>query len=141
MKTFSELFDSMGHYITNHKYTEILNLDKMLTKSGIPHVLKKHMDGWQVIYPEDGEKRVMDAVENFGSWGNNDNLLEIMGLLTPEEAEHDIVVGYLTANDVFKRIKKHWDDWQATDPESGLLHIAHIACNLAFMLEQIDDVY
>ena len=34
-----------------------------------------------------------------------------------------------------------WDDWQATDPESGLLHIAHIACNLAFLLEQINDVY
>lgn len=110
MKTFSELFDSMGHYITDPKYTEILNLDKMLTESGIPHVLKKHMDGWQVIYPEDGEKRVMDAVEHLGSWGKNDNLLEIMGLLTPEEAEHDTVVGYLTANDVFKRIKKHWDD-------------------------------
>lgn len=27
-----------------------------------------------------------------------------------------------------------WDDWQATDPESGLLHIAHIACNLAFLM-------
>lgn len=110
MKTFSELYDSSGHYITDPKYTEILNLDKMLTKSGIPHVLHKFMDGWQVIYPEDGEKRVMDAIEHYGSYGNNDNLLEIMGLLTPEEAEHDIVVGCLTANDVFKRIKKHWDD-------------------------------
>lgn len=27
-----------------------------------------------------------------------------------------------------------WDDWQATDPESGLLRIAHIACNLAFLM-------
>ena len=110
METISELFDSMGNYITDPKYTEILKLDKMLTESRIPHVLQKHLDGWQIIYPEAGKKRVMDAIENFGSYGHEKNLLEIMGLLTPEEAEYDIVAGYLTAQDVFKRIEKHWDD-------------------------------
>jgi hypothetical protein len=32
--------------------------------------------------------------------------IEIMGLLTPEEQEYDSVVGYLTAEEVFRRIKE-----------------------------------
>lgn len=32
-----------------------------------------------------------------------------MGLLTPEEAEQDSVCGWLTADNVFERIKKHWE--------------------------------
>ncbi len=98
---------SSWNYITNDKYTEILKLDKMLTESKIPHTLMKHMDGWQVIYPEDGARRVIDAVEFDGSYGSNEDLLEIMGLLTPEEQEADTVCGYLTAEDVFKRIERH----------------------------------
>ena len=65
-------------------------------------------DGWQIIYPKDGEERIMDAIENFGSYGSDKDLLEIMGLLTPEEEQHDRVVGYLTAKNVFERIKEHY---------------------------------
>lgn len=32
-----------------------------------------------------------------------------------------------------------WDDPWAVDPESGLLHLEHIACNLAFMLQLRED--
>jgi hypothetical protein len=57
----------------------------------------------------------MDAIEHYGSYGNSCDELEIMGLLTPEEVEYDSVVGYLTAEDVFERIRKHyngeWDDY------------------------------
>ena len=32
-----------------------------------------------------------------------------------------------------------WDDVGAVDPESGLLHLSHIACNVAFLLEMMKD--
>lgn len=109
MKTFDELYDAQGNYITDERYTEIIKLHDMLKATEIPHEFKKFRDGWQVIYPEDGPARVMDAVEHFGSYGNEDDLLEIMGLLTPEEEKYDIVSGGLTAEDVFARIKEHWE--------------------------------
>ena len=31
-----------------------------------------------------------------------------------------------------------WNDIQARDKESGLLHLSHIACNVAFLLEMIN---
>lgn len=108
MKTFDELYDAQGNYITDERYTEIIRLHDMLKAAGITHEFKKFRDGWQVIYPADGPERVMDAVEHFGSYGNEDDLLEIMGLLTPEEEKHDTVLGYLTAKDVFARIQEHW---------------------------------
>ena len=109
MKSFNELYDENGNYITDTRYQEILKLDAMLTEKGIPHTLQKYMDGWQVIYPEDGEERVMDAIEHFGSYGNEEDLLEIMGLLTPEEEKDDSALGYLTAEEVCKRIEQHWE--------------------------------
>ncbi len=108
MKTLKKLYDENGNYITDGRYREILRLDAMLTQKGIPHTFHKFMDGWQVIYPEDGEERVMDAIEHFGSYGHEDDLIEIMGLLTPEELKHDSVLGGLTAEDVCSRIERHW---------------------------------
>ena len=32
-----------------------------------------------------------------------------------------------------------WDDIYARDKESGLLHLSHIACNVAFLLEMMND--
>ena len=32
-----------------------------------------------------------------------------------------------------------WDDIQARDKESGLLHLSHIATNVAFILEMLKD--
>ncbi len=34
-----------------------------------------------------------------------------------------------------RHILQAWDDVGATDHESGLLHISHAACNIAFILE------
>ena len=68
LKKFDDLYDAKtGKYITDQFYREILRLDRMLCNEGIPHVLQKHTDGWQIIYPKDGEERIMDAIENFGS--------------------------------------------------------------------------
>ena len=32
-----------------------------------------------------------------------------------------------------------WEDINARDEESGLLHLSHIACNVAFLLEMMND--
>lgn len=32
-----------------------------------------------------------------------------------------------------------WEDINARDKESGLLHLSHIACNVAFLLEMLKD--
>jgi hypothetical protein len=95
--------------ILNEKYTEIIRLHGMLAGNDIPHAITRFLDGWQIWYPatDHPDICVMDAIEHMGSYGKEVDLIEIMGLLTPEEAEHDVVVGYLTAEDVFERIKKH----------------------------------
>lgn len=62
--------------------------------------------GWQVrIYKPDGEL-LISAIEGYGTYGVTADRIEIMGLLTPEERESDSVCGWLTAEDVFYRIKK-----------------------------------
>lgn len=101
-----KLFDENGKYILNDKYTEILKLDKMLTDAQIPHTLERMMDGWQVVYPDE-ENRVADAIEHCVSYGHEENLLEIMGLIKPEET-FDSVLGCLTAEDVFRRFSEHY---------------------------------
>ena len=89
----------------NENYTEILKLNEMLTKAEIPHSFDRMFDGYQIVYFYKGE-RIADVIEHFGSYGNEENLLEIMGCMTPEEEEQDRVLGFLTAEEVFKRFSK-----------------------------------
>lgn len=98
------------HYAVNPAYEEIIKLHSMLADSLIPHVIRRSFDGWQVCYPFFGDGRVISVIEHQGSYGRHNDLLEIMGLLTPEEETHDSVAGHLTADDVFGRIKKHWEE-------------------------------
>ena len=92
----------------NAKYTEILKLKKMLEDANIPFSFRSnHFDGYQICYPEAGEKRVCSVVQFSGSYGCNDNLLEIMGLLTESESIDDDVVGSLSAENVFERIRNY----------------------------------
>lgn len=107
--------DPSGSFFRHNKiptdswYKEILRLDSMLTDAGIPHKLETSYDGWILFYP-DRENVVLDAIEKFNSYGHECDTVEIMGLLTPEESKYNEVVGYLTAEDVFERIKKHYDE-------------------------------
>lgn len=89
----------------NEKYTEILKLSQMLCKAGIPHSLSRMYDGWQIIY-FCGREQVADVVQHRFSYGEEKDMLELQGLLKPQEKEYDDVAGYLSANEVFKRIKK-----------------------------------
>lgn len=105
------MFDINHLYDLNPSYQEIIKLHNMLEEANIPHTFERDMDGWQICYPvkRPSEDCVMDAIEKRYSYGAENDLLEIMGLLTPEEAEHDSVAGHLTAEDVFQRIKAHYE--------------------------------
>jgi hypothetical protein len=97
------------------KYTEIFKLKEMLEKAKIPFVWKEHKDyrnGFQILYPKDGVENICSVIEHSFSYGNEKDLLEIQGLMTKEEEEeqHDSVLGFLTAENVFKRIEKHYKE-------------------------------
>lgn len=88
---------------------EISKLRSMLKTEKIPYSFCKRYDGFQLCYPSD-DGRVLSCIYFNGSYGYAKGLLEIQGLLTLEEQRYDSVVGSLTAEDVFCRIKKHWDN-------------------------------
>ena len=96
-------------------YTEIFKLKDMLEKAEIPFEWKEHKDyrnGYQILYPVGGVYNVCSVIEHSFSYGNEKDLLEIRGLMTDEEIkeEHDSVLGFLTAENVFKRIEKHYEE-------------------------------
>lgn len=94
-------------------YKEIFRLKEMLEKAEIPFEFGELYDGYQICYPKNDEPekedlRVCSVVEHLGSYGHTNDKLEIMGLLTDEESQYDEVVGYLSAENVFERIWKHY---------------------------------
>ena len=100
------------------KYTEIFKLKEMLEKDNIPHEFIDRKDewlgreAWQICYPVAKLKdRICSCIQSPISYGHEADLLEIMGLLTDEEYdEYGDVLGCLTAEEVFNRIKQHYDE-------------------------------
>ena len=96
----------------SEKYNEIFKLKSLLEENHIPFEWIEHnvvsKQGYQICYPEKGEKRVCSVVEHSFSYGHEKDLLEIQGLLTEEEEKCDSVLGNLTADNVFQRILSHW---------------------------------
>lgn len=84
------------------KYKEIFKLKKMLEREKIPFEFLKFdvMSGYQIRLNEN-----CDVIERIGSYGEKQDLLEIMGAMTKEEMMCDSVLGYLSAKEVFKRFK------------------------------------
>lgn len=105
--------------MVNPKYQEILKLHVMLLDKDIPHVIERYLDGWHISYPCTGLDRVLSAVEIKGTYGAEKDLIEIMGLLTPEELLMDSVTGYLTAENVFDRIKRHYEEHMEGEKSNG----------------------
>lgn len=93
------------------KYNEIFKLKDMLEKAKIPFDFSELHGGYHIVYPEFGDKCICSVIEHDFSYGREKDLLEIKGLLTEleEETLEDDVLGYLTAENVFQRIKKHWE--------------------------------
>ena len=108
------------------KYTEILKLKEMLEEAGIPFTftddsfgVKEKFDAGKPVvkayyyhmYPAYQIRLgdLVDVIQHCDSYGNEQDLLEIMGALTKEEEEYDSVLGYLTAEGMFKRFKYCWE--------------------------------
>lgn len=89
--------------------TEMNKLMWLLDNALIPYelVYQDWTDSIQVWYPSK-ENAICDVICHRFSYGGDEGLLEIMGLLTDEEAEYDSVVGWLTAKNVFTRIFRHY---------------------------------
>ena len=112
------------------KYTEILKLKDMLEKANIPFEFTDDLFGTMkndTLYPPLPNSypayqirigNLCDAVEHWHSYGNERDLLEIMGGLTAEEQRDDGVLGWLTAEEVFKRFKYCYENNTSTYKES-----------------------
>ena len=98
--------------MANAKYQEILRLEVMLQENNIPHEKREFLGGWRICYPNNAEV-VCSVIEHDGSYGREEDRLEIMGLLTADEEKYDSVVGHLTAEDVLSRIKKDYEESQS----------------------------
>lgn len=90
-----------------NKYNEIFVLKRKLEKAKIPFRMRPLLGGYQIGYPTLGGDRVCSIIEHSGSYGNEVDKLEIMGLANDRE---DSVEGYLTADDVFNRIQEHYQN-------------------------------
>lgn len=94
--------------------SNIIKLHYLLKSNGIPHTLIDRAErGWQIVYPDttaytQTDDTVVSVIQGPYSYGGDKDLLEIMGLLTPEERHRDGVAGDLTVADVFGRIQAHW---------------------------------
>lgn len=87
------------------EWTQVDELITMLEKTNIPFEVTSQCGRPQVWYPNQ-EHPVCDAVCHWGSYGHQTGLIEIMGLTHND----DTVEGYLTAEEVFNRIKEHWEE-------------------------------
>ena len=67
-----------GKIETDKRFTAALDLAKRLTELCIPHELRPNLDGWVVIGIKDG-RRYGDATQLTGSYGWEQNLLEVWG--------------------------------------------------------------
>ena len=83
---------------------EILRLKEMLESENIPFVFfeREEVKGYQIFKTRMG-KIIFSVVQHKYSYGNDVNLLEMWDM------SKDDVEGYLSAEDVFERIKKHYE--------------------------------
>lgn len=102
------------------QYQEIRRLASLLRERHVPHVLKMleayhgGRVGGQILYFGDDDPYAPNAtpiasiIETPYSSSSAQDLLEMMGLLTPEELRMDDILENLTAQQCLERIWEHW---------------------------------
>lgn len=122
------------------RYKAIRKLDKMLSDAGIQHEVVELCNGANIVYPSceawadlmslyrvnchathkkyyEKARFACSAVQHDFSFGNWQDKIELMGMLTESELEHDDIV-VLDCEEVFRRIaevdkaKKGIDPWE-----------------------------
>jgi len=117
----------MDKTIARKEYQEILKLEEMLKDGKIPYEKYHFLCGWAIAYPN--IKNIeCSIIEHDGSYGRLQDKLEICGLLTDDEQQGDCTFGYLTKDDVFNRIKKHYDSISKTGGLSMEQNVNIIRC-------------
>lgn len=86
-------------------FTQMVALEKALLAAGVPCERRRLYDGWQICYPSI-ENCVADVICHYGSYGSEQGLLEIMGLVS--DGNGDSVEGYLNAGECFNLIWRHY---------------------------------
>lgn len=90
--------------------SELDKLEKYLKEHNIPYeridvaAEEVPMDRHQILVKDKDGDEIWDAICHFGSYGYKQGLLEIMGTLVRPE-DRDSVVGWLTAEDIIRRIE------------------------------------
>lgn len=99
-----ECDDYAAYNEEEEKMNCIIMLSNYLIAGNVPYQVFDHFTGGlQLVYP-DRENRVVSAVCSPGTYGYEQNLIEIMGLTE----NGDEVEGYLTPEEVSKRICNHY---------------------------------
>lgn len=88
------------------RYPEIYRLKTMLLKANIQFDFHESEESCQIEL-FDRAYRYCSVIEGVLTYGGKQDLLEMMGLLTPEESKIDEVKGFMTAEAVFNRISEY----------------------------------
>ena len=107
---FIDRFEEDRKLMKNNEYLNEYLKDKEYYQILLFNDFREVMEHYNTYKVFDNEKRIISIVQGYGTYGEEDDLLEIMGLLTEEEEKIDDVTGYLTAEDVFNRIIKYFKD-------------------------------
>ena len=105
---FFDRFEENRKLMKNNEYLNEYLKDKEYYQILLFNDFREVMEHYNTYKVFDNEKRIISIVQGYGTYGEEDDLLEIMGLLTEEEEKIDDVTGYLTAEDVFNRIVKYF---------------------------------
>ena len=102
MRDLKEL-DKLEKYLIEHRieYNRYDTSNKWEVTTGLVIEMDRH----QICVPEEGDRCRWDAICQRGSYGYDEGLLEIYGEIVDEEKDGDTAVGYLTAEDVIKRLE------------------------------------
>ena len=107
---FIDRFEEDRKLMENNEYLNEYLKDKEYYQILLFNDFREVMEHYNKYKVFNNEKRIISIVQGYVTYGEEDDLLEIMGLLTEEEEKIDDVTGYLTAEDVFNRIVKYFKD-------------------------------